>query len=64
MMQLAKLVIPKPGLSARNLLDEGSLTADSSREMPRFGMTRGWGADCTDSANSGHIDIHRFSVYL
>jgi hypothetical protein len=33
------LVIPKPVLSARNLLAAGSETADSSRNKPRFGMT-------------------------
>jgi hypothetical protein len=33
------LVIPKPGLSARNLLAADGETADSSRENPRFGMT-------------------------
>jgi hypothetical protein len=33
------LVIPKPGLTARDLLAGGSETADSSRNRPRFGMT-------------------------
>jgi hypothetical protein len=37
--QLPPLVKPKPALSARNLLAAGSETADSSREIPRFGMT-------------------------
>jgi hypothetical protein len=39
-MQFAyPFVIPKPVLSARNLLAAGSETADSSSGKPRFGMT-------------------------
>ena len=37
--EIFRLVIPKPGLSARNLLVAGSEKADSSRVRPRFGMT-------------------------
>jgi hypothetical protein len=33
------LVIPKPALSARNLLPSGSEAADSSRGNPRLEMT-------------------------
>ncbi len=36
------LVIPKPVLSARNLLTAGSETADSARGKPRLGMTTPW----------------------
>jgi hypothetical protein len=35
--EIFRLVIPKPGLSARNLLVAGSEKADSSRVRPRFG---------------------------
>jgi len=41
--EIFRLVIPKPGLSARNLLSAGSETTDSSRYKPRFGMTMHWG---------------------
>jgi len=37
------LVIPKPGLSVRNLLPAGSKAADCSRDNPRFGITILWG---------------------
>jgi len=35
----APLVIPRPGLSPRNLLAAGGETADFSRNKPRFGVT-------------------------
>jgi hypothetical protein len=34
------LVIPEPALAARNLLSSASATADSWREILRFGMTK------------------------
>src|SRR4029077_15720464 len=37
------LVIPKPDLSARNLLPASSEAADSARGLPRFGVTILWG---------------------
>jgi glucosamine kinase len=58
----ALLVIPKPVLSARNLLAACSEEADSSRDIPRFGMTMSLGSEFIRPSAQEHRQVPGTSV--